>query len=161
MRTELPAIRILVGTMTGNAERIAEEIECTLDGRARIEALDMDRLTPAVFDTDAVFLICSSTYGQGDVPDNARDFYKLLGEQRPDLRHVRYGVIALGDMTYPQTFANGGKRFDAILTELGATRLGAVFCHDASTGTLPEEEAVAWAGEWLATVEESMLAQQL
>ena len=158
---ELPAVKILVGTMTGNAERIAEEIELSFDDRARIEALDMDRLTPAVFDDDAVFLICSSTYGQGDVPDNARDFYKLLGEQRPDLRHGRYGVIALGDMTYAQTFANGGKRFDAILSQLGATRLGEVFCHDASTGTLPEDEAVPWAGEWLSTVAESMLAQQL
>lgn len=161
MSTELPAIKILVGTMTGNAERVAEEIELSFDDRARIEALDMDRLTPAVFDGDAIFLICSSTYGQGDVPDNARDFYKLLGAQKPDLRHVRYGVISLGDMTYAQTFANGGKRFDAILTELGATRLGEVYCHDASTGTLPEDAAVPWAGEWLSTVEESMLAQQL
>ena len=154
-------IKILVGTMTGNAERIAEEIELTFDDRAQIEALDMDRLTSGVFDTEAVFLICSSTYGQGDVPDNARDFYKQLCEQKPDLRHVSYGVITLGDMTYPQTFANGGKRFDAILTELGATRLGEVYCHDASAGTLPEEEAVAWAGDWLDMVAESMLAPQL
>ena len=161
MSTDLPAIKILVGTMTGNAERIAEEIELTFDDRARIEAVDMDRLTPAVFDDDAIFLICSSTYGQGDVPDNARDFYKLLCEQKPDLRHVRYGVISLGDMTYPQTFANGGKRFDAILAELGATRLDEVFCHDASTGTLPEDEAVAWAGKWLCTVEESVQTLQV
>ena len=43
----------------------------------------------------------------------------------------------------------------------GATRLGEVFCHDASTGTLPEDEAVAWAGEWLAIVAESMPVPQL
>jgi MioC protein len=158
MDRELPVIKILVGTMTGNAERVAEEIELSYDERARIEALDMDRLTPGVFDQPAIFLICSSTYGQGDVPDNARDFYKLLGDQKPDLRHVRYGVISLGDMTYAQTFANGGKRFDAILTQLGATRLGEVFCHDASTGTLPEDEAVSWAGAWLGTLEEKMPA---
>jgi len=161
MSTALPAIRILVGTMTGNAERVAEEIELAFDDRARIDALDMDRLTPAVFDDEAIFLICSSTYGQGDVPDNARDFYGLLAEQKPDLRHVRYGVISLGDMTYAQTFANGGKRFDALLTELGATRLGEVFCHDASTGTLPEDEAIPWAGHWLSKVGESMLAPQV
>ena len=159
MDAATPTIKILVGTMTGNAERVAEEIELMLEDRARIDTLDMDRLTPAVFDDTAIFLICSSTYGQGDVPDNARDFYKMLGEQRPDLRQVRYGVISLGDMTYPQTFSNGGKRFDAILTELGATRLGGVFCHDASTGTLPEEEVLQWVQAWLKTVEESMLAQ--
>jgi MioC protein len=147
--------------MTGNAERVAEEIALAFGERARIATLDMDRLTPAVFDDDALFLICSSTYGQGDVPDNARDFYKLLGAHKPDLRHVRYGVISLGDMTYAATFANGGKRFDAILAELGATRLGAVFCHDASTGTLPEDEATLWAGGWLDIVAESMQAQPL
>jgi len=156
MNDDLPRIKILIGTMTGNAERVAEEIELGFDDRARIEALDMDRLTPAVFDDDAIVLICTSTYGQGDVPDNARDFYKLLGEQRPDLSHVRYGVIALGDMTYAQTFANGGKRFDAILTELGASRLGTVFCHDASTGTLPEDEVVPWMAAWLDTVDEAL-----
>lgn len=161
MNAATPTIKILVGTMTGNAERVAEEIELSFDNHARIVTMDMDRLTPAVFGDEAIFLICSSTYGQGDVPDNARDFYKMLDEQRPDLRQVRYGVIALGDMTYAQTFSNGGKRFDAILTELGATRLGEVFCHDASTGTLPEEEAVPWVQAWLSTVEESMLVQQL
>ena len=156
-----PTIKILVGTMTGNAERVADEIELALEARAQVETLDMDRLTPAVFDGDAIFLICSSTYGQGDVPDNARDFYRILGEARPDLRQVRYGVISLGDMTYPQTFANGGKRFDAILAELGAQRLGELFCHDASTGTFPEEEALPWAQEWLNLVEESMLVPQV
>lgn len=150
-------IRILIGTMTGNAERVAEEIELTYDDRARIETLDMDRLTPSVFEgrDDAIYLICSSTYGQGDVPDNARDFYKLLVDTRPDLSGVRYGVIALGDMTYGQTFANGGRRFDAILAELGAQRIGEVFCHDASTGTLPEEEALRWVAEWIGTVTEA------
>ena len=150
-----PAIRILVGTMTGNAERVAEEIELAFDDRARIETHDMDRLTPAILHDDAIFLICSSTYGQGDVPDNARDFYKVLVDTRPDLRGVRYGVISLGDMTYAQTFANGGKRFDAILGELGARRLGAVFCHDASIGTLPEDEALAWFGEWIDKIDET------
>ncbi len=157
MNPSEPVIRILVGTMTGNAERVAEEIALTVDDRARIETIDMDRLTPAVFESraDAVYLICSSTYGQGDVPDNARDFYKLLVDTRPDLHGVRYGVIALGDMTYGQTFANGGRRFDAILTELGAQRIGEPFVHDASTGTLPEEEVLSWVGEWIGTVTEA------
>ena len=74
-----------------------------------------------MFAREGVFLICTSTYGQGDVPDNARALYEDLQRKRPDLSKVRYGVFGLGDRTYAETFNFGGKRFDDILTELGAT----------------------------------------
>jgi MioC protein len=63
---------------------------------------------------------------------------------------VRYGVIALGDRTYLNTFAFGGKKFDERLQGLGAQRVGEVWCHDASAGTMPEELGTAWCREWLA-----------
>lgn len=65
-----------------------------------------------------------------------------------NLSRVVYGVIALGDRTYAQTFCFGGKRFDALLQELGGRRIGAVMLHDASAGTIPEEVAVEWIGPW-------------
>jgi MioC protein len=145
-------ITILVGTMTGTAEQVAAAIARSLESRAKVEVHDMERLTPAVFDADAIFVICSSTYGHGDVPDNAWELYRSLIEDRPALGHVRYGVVALGDRTHAGTFCNGGRRFDAILAELGAVRLGEIFCHDASTGSRPEDEASAWAAQWLSTI---------
>ena len=62
---------------------------------------------------------------------------------------MRYGVIALGDRTYLQTFCFGGKRFDERLQGLGAQRIGEVWCHDASAGTMPEELAPRGAATWL------------
>jgi MioC protein len=108
----------------------------------------MDHLASDVFERPGVFLICTSTYGQGDVPDNAQALFAALECIRPDLGRVRYGVIALGDRTYAQTFCFGGKRFDQVLTSLGAKRLGEVLLHDASAGTVPEEVAVEWALDW-------------
>jgi len=67
-------------------------------------------------------------------------------------RAGRDGVIALGDRTYAETFCFGGKRFDELLTELGAHRLGEVFRHDASAGTMPEELAADWAIGWMESV---------
>jgi flavodoxin len=144
------ALGILVGTMTGTAELVADEVKDILaaEGIAP-EVLPMDKLTPAVFERPGRFLICTSTYGQGDVPDNARDFFAALEAARPDLAHVEYGVIALGDRTYAQTFCFGGKRFDQLLASLGAKRLGEILLHDASAGTIPEEVAVDWARRWL------------
>ena len=143
-------LTILVGTMTGTAQLVAQELELTLDdGEIRVQTKPMDGLDTGVFAGGGLFLICSSTYGQGDVPDNAKNLYEALQSARPDLSSVRYGVIALGDRTYAETFCNGGKRFDAILSELGARRIGDMMLHDASAGTMPEEIAVAWAASWI------------
>jgi MioC protein len=142
-------ITILIGTMTGTAQLCAQEMELALgDDDTQIEALLMDGLDASVFAREGAFLICTSTYGQGDVPDNARALYEDLQKQRPDLSKVRYGVFGLGDRTYAETFNYGGKRFDDILTELGATRIGDRYKHDASSGVLPEEMAVEWCQQW-------------
>jgi MioC protein len=143
-------LTILVGTMTGNAQLVAQELELILDdGATVVKTRLMDGLDGSVFASGGLFLICTSTYGQGDVPDNAKALYESLQAQRPDLCGVQYGVVALGDRTYKDTFCNGGRRFDAILTELGAKRIGEVFIHDASSGVLAEEAAAEWVGPWI------------
>jgi MioC protein len=156
--TSLPLdITILVGTMTGTAQLVAQELELRIDdGETRAQARLMDNLDAAVFEGGGLFLICSSTYGQGDVPDNAKQLYESLLSTRPDLTHVRYGVIALGDRTYAETFCNGGRRFDRILSELGARRIGDILLHDASAGTMPEEVATEWIGGWVALCRERL-----
>ena len=150
---------ILVGTQTGIAQLVAQEIELRLDGEGvQITTLLMDELDPGVFDGGGLFLICTSTYGQGDVPDNAKRLYEDLQARRPDLARLNYGVFGLGDRTYAETFNFGGKRFDELLTELGARRIGERVQHDASSGTLPEEVAEEWAAEWIAEARERLAA---
>ena len=152
-------VTILVGTMTGTAQLCAQEMELALDdGETEVETVMMDNLNASVFSRPSVFLICTSTYGQGDVPDNARALYEDLKQARPDLSHVRYGVFGLGDRTYAETFNFGGKRFDDILTELGARRVGERHMHDASSGILPEETALEWCQQWLTKVKEAQTA---
>lgn len=143
-------VTILVGTMTGTAEMVAQEVQDSLaaDGRD-VDVLLMDGLDGGVFGRDGAFLICTSTYGQGDVPDNAQAFYAALESGRPDLSGIRYGVVALGDRTYTATYCHGGKRFDALLRSLGARRVGEVMEHDAGSGTMPEDVAVDWCVGWV------------
>ena len=150
-------LTLLVGTMTGTAQLVAQELELAWDGSEdlAVETLLMDQLDSSVFERDGVFLVVTSTYGQGDVPDNARSFYEDLKAKRPDLSRVRYGVFGLGDRTYAETFNFGGKRFDDLLTELGAQRIGERVKHDASSGVLPEEMAAEWGEGWLAQARET------
>ncbi len=149
-----PDLTILVGTMTGTADIVAEEVRDWLAGQGvSSEIRSMVDLDAGVFEAGRTYLICTSTYGQGDVPDNARDFFGALERQRPDLAGVGFGLIGLGDSTYKETFCFGGKRFETLLTTLGASLLGAAFYHDAADGTLPEEEAVTWVAEWFSAAE--------
>ena len=90
----------------------------------------------------------------GDVPDNAQAFFSALESERPDLQGVRYGLISLGDRTYKATFCQGGLRFDALLSELGATRIGDALLHDAGSGTLPEDVAAEWSVDWAKGIED-------
>ena len=152
-------IKILIGTMTGNAQLVGQELELRFDGEGiQVDTLDMDKLTIDIFHPDSIFLICTSTYGQGDVPDNARDFMAALTESKPDLKKIRYGLIALGDRTYAETYCFGGKRFDDVLQECGAERIGDILMHDASSGTMPEEEAADWSEGWLELCDRDMSA---
>ena len=146
-------LTILVGTMTGTAEMVAQEVQTALEAAGHSATIRMmDDLDGNVFAGGGTFLICTSTYGQGDVPDNAQEFVASLERDRPDLSAVTYGVIALGDLTYKDTFCEGGIRFDTLLTELGARRAGEILKHDASSGTLPEEIAAQWIVPWAETL---------
>lgn len=147
-------LTILVGTMTGTAEMVAEEVEPILaEAGFAVDTLDMDGLDAGVFARDGTFLICTSTYGQGDVPDNAQALYDDLQESRPDLAGRVYGVIGLGDSTYADTYNYGGRLFDELLQGLGARRIGERMEHNASGDDLPEEAAAAWARDWVGLLE--------
>lgn len=145
------SIKILVGSMTGTAEMVAEDIIAMMDdaGDYETEMILMDDLDGDVFSADHTYLIVTSTYGQGEVPDNAVDFYEALEEQRPDLSGIGYGVFGLGDSTYNDTFNHGGKKFDDLLKSLGAQRIGERAEHNANGPTLAEDAGVEWAKEWL------------
>jgi len=142
-------ITILVGTMTGTAEMVAQEVQTALEAAGHQATIRMmDGLDAGVFQGGGAFLICTSTYGQGDVPDNAQALYNSLEAEKPNLTGVTYGVIALGDRTYKDTYCHGGIRFDKLLTGLGARRAGEILMHDASSGMLPEELAAQWVVPW-------------
>jgi MioC protein len=142
-------ITIWVGSMSGTAELVAEELAEKIKSAghpARIvgmETVKADAIAPGIY------LICTSTCGTGEVPDNAKALYTALQTDKPSLAGVMYGVVGLGDRMYPQTFCFGGKRFDTLLAELGATRVGSRLEHDRRSGIYPEDLACEWVEAWL------------
>ena len=144
-------ILIVVGSESGNARLVAE---CVRDALARAGhgatlSTGQDCADLRLPERD-LLLVCTSTHGYGDWPDNIAPFARSLDETRPDLSHLRYGVIALGDRTYHDTFCLAGRRLDEALRRLGATRLGERLEIDACEQPLPDEDALAWLKSWTA-----------
>ncbi len=91
-------LNLLVGTMTGTAQLVAQELELVWDDEElKVEMLLMDTLDRFVFSREGVFLIVTPTYGQGDVPDNAMNFFEDLKAMRPDLSRESSGDFGLGE----------------------------------------------------------------
>ena len=143
-------IKILVGTTHQTSMQVAQAIELDGGDVADIQVQDLQNQTlGALEDPRTLYLICSGSYGSGDVPENAQGFLASLQETPTYLGHVRYGVIALGDKaSYPNTFAQGGLRLDAALADLGAKRLGNVCTIDVSDTNEPEAVATQWFRSW-------------
>ncbi len=114
-------ITILFGTETGNAKRLAEALVTKVRATGmQADLQDMLTYGRAKMRRDRTLLIIVSTHGDGEPPDSARALHALLtGRQAPDLRHLRFSVLALGDASYPR-FCQAGRDFDAALAAAGA-----------------------------------------
>ena len=146
-------ILILVGSESGNAQMVADLLaeELGKEGhRIAVEARGAEAMG-RLLDCGTA-LVCCSTHGEGELPENIRPLREALLAARPDLSQLRYGVIALGDQTYRDTFCRGGKTMDALLASLGAARIGERLEIDACTQPLPDEEALDWAREWVSLI---------
>ncbi len=116
-------IRILFGTETGNAEDTANDLGDELRRRGwHADVVDMDDYEPTDLPREALLLIITSTFGNGDPPVNAEALMEHLRQDAPDLGGLRFGVCALGDSTYPR-FAQCGRDFDGLLEERGGERV--------------------------------------
>ncbi len=117
-------IWILFGTHTGNSENLAHAAAKRLQELGReTKVQGMDVFKTKNLKTITQLLIIVSTDGEGDPPVQAEDLLSFLqGKRAPQLNHLSYSVLALGDSSYTD-FCQTGKDFDAILAEKGGQRL--------------------------------------
>lgn len=115
---------ILYGTQTGSAEGLAKKLAKAAQAKGFApKVLGMDEYGKVDLSACERLLCITSTYGEGDPPDNATAFWQWLSaETAPRLEAVQFSVLALGDSNY-EKFCQFGKDVDARLEALGAKRV--------------------------------------
>jgi len=115
---------ILFGTQTGNSEAIAEDMsKIANDAGFKTNVNSLDNITMDILGNMENVAIITSTYGEGEMPDNAQLFWDALSANTaPNLSNIKYSVLALGDTGYEE-FCHAGKLIDTRFEQLGATRM--------------------------------------
>jgi sulfite reductase (NADPH) flavoprotein alpha-component len=114
----------LYGSQTGTSEALAarfakESKKLGFTSRA----LCMEEFGKLDLAAERRIAVVTSTYGEGEMPDNAQSFWDFLGsEKAPRLDSVEFSVLALGDTNYAK-FCQAGKDFDSRLEQLGGRRV--------------------------------------
>jgi sulfite reductase (NADPH) flavoprotein alpha-component len=148
-------IQILFGSQTGNAENLSRVIQLNLlnEGIESVVSGFDDHAPESVSDMDYLIIV-TSTYGDGEAPDNASEWHSYLKfSEGLELGHLNFAVLGLGDTYYPH-FCQCGKDFDEFLSAHGAQRMLARLDCD----TYYEEQYGPWLNELIAVLKNKISA---
>ncbi|WP_336698323.1 sulfite reductase subunit alpha [Curtobacterium sp. USHLN213] len=150
--TPTTTIDVLFGTQTGNAEFLADELVSGAKARGLGgRATALDAVTPEQLAGMSHVLVVTSTYGEGEMPDNAGLFWDAIQATTvPRLEGLQYAVLGLGDTSYDE-FCQAGKLLDTRFEQLGATRI-----HDRVDCDVDYEDPAAL---WTAAVLDRLAAE--
>ncbi|WP_306521781.1 assimilatory sulfite reductase (NADPH) flavoprotein subunit [Rheinheimera sp.] len=138
---EAATLTILYASQTGNAKAVAGKIKAAAQTQGfAVQLLDIASYKTNALAKEKFLIIVTSTYGEGEPPESAVSFHKFLfGKKAPQLAHLHYAVLGLGDSSY-EYFCQTALDFDNKLASFGAKRLHPV--------ALLDVDYEAQASEW-------------
>ncbi len=155
----MSSIQIIVGSMLGGTEYVAEACEETLkelDHHVDIHLKpDLQNVINNTFPTNneqnnsdnltknPIWIVCTSTHGAGDYPDNIKQFVSDLSNCDQDLSTVSFLTIGIGDSSY-DTFCKAAIDLSKLLISMGCNELISIKTFDMSEDIDPEDLAQQW-----------------
>ena len=155
----MSSIQIIVGSMLGGTEYVAEACEETLtklDHNVDIHLKpDLNSVINNTFPTNneqnnssdlvknPIWIICTSTHGAGDYPDNIKQFVNDLSHCDQDLSTVSFLTIGIGDSSY-DTFCKAAVDLSKLLISIGCKEIAPIKTFDMSEDIDPENLVQQW-----------------
>ncbi|XP_040915620.1 NADPH-dependent diflavin oxidoreductase 1 isoform X2 [Toxotes jaculatrix] len=121
-----PTLLILYGSQTGTAQDTAQRIARQAKRKwLHVQVLPLDSYNVANLISESLVVFVCSTTGQGDPPDNMKNFWRFLFKKSlpvGSLSRLDCAVLGLGDSSYPK-FNFVAKKLHKRLLQLGASTL--------------------------------------
>ena len=115
------SLTILFGSQTGNAAGLAEKTaKMATNYGLEASVVDMDGYDKSNLANIKRLLVITSTWGEGEMPDNAEALWQSVQSDAPALAAMHYSICAIGDTSYDE-FCKAGLDWDGKLSSLGAT----------------------------------------
>jgi succinate dehydrogenase/fumarate reductase-like Fe-S protein/flavodoxin len=154
------SLAILFGSQTGNAAGLAEKTAKLATNYGLVPTVyDMDGFDPASLVNHKRTLIITSTWGEGEMPDNAETLWQSVNTQSPSLAGVSFSICAIGDTSYDE-YCKAGLDWDGIYESLGASRVHPIQLCDVDFD-IPWGQWVAEALPMIACVDDSGTLQEV
>jgi MioC protein len=142
----MSSFQVIVGSMLGGSEYVAEACEETLTALGHDVELHFQPNFAQINSENQTWLICTSTHGAGDYPDNIQAFVTDLENSDQDLSSVKFLTIGIGDSSY-DTFCFAAKNINKILISKGCKEITPITTLDMSEDIDPEERSQHWLNE--------------
>tara|TARA_R110000787_G_scaffold152335_4_gene266208 strand:+ start:1527 stop:1970 length:444 start_codon:yes stop_codon:yes gene_type:complete len=142
----MSSFQVIVGSMLGGSEYVAEACEETLTALGHQVELHFQPDFAQISSEKQTWLICTSTHGAGDYPDNIQAFATDLENTAQDLSSVKFFTIGLGDSGY-DTFCYAAKNINKLLISKGCKEIIPLITLDMSEDIDPEERSQVWIKE--------------
>ncbi|MCW9699186.1 MULTISPECIES: FMN-binding protein MioC [unclassified Avibacterium] len=136
---------LISGSTLGGAEYVAEHLQQVLETQQICTALFHGPHFAEVAN-EPLWLIVTSTHGAGELPDNLKPLFDEIKLRKPDLSHLRFAVIGLGNSDY-DTFCNAVNIVQDHLTEQSAQQI----CDPLTIDVLAVDDQEQYAEDWIPT----------
>jgi flavodoxin/ferredoxin len=114
---------ILFGSQTGNAEGLATKTaKLAANYGLNATVADMDGFNVDSLSSHKRVLIITSTWGEGDMPDNAEDMWQSALKSSANLSSTHFSVCAIGDSSYDE-FCKAGTDWAERITAMGGIEI--------------------------------------
>ncbi|MBF7074649.1 flavodoxin domain-containing protein [Glaciecola sp. MH2013] len=140
---------IVVGSVLGASEYVAEALQATAE-EAGHKATCHFEPTLADISAERTLVVCTSTHGAGDLPDNIQAFANDL--KSLDMTNFSVLIVGLGDSSY-DTYCGAAIQMEELLSKQKATLLTPALHIDVLHHPIPEDTAVEWFTKFLSSSE--------